>query len=475
MEVYAGFLSYADHYVGKLIDAVEQLGELENTLVYYIIGDNGASAEGTMQGSLNESFMLNHATQLETPEYLRDHIDDLGTPKSYNHYAIGWAHAMCTPYQWTKQVASHWGGTRNATVVHWPEGIEAKGEQRSQFCHVIDVAPTVLEAAGIPEPTMVHGVLQEPLHGTSMRYSFADAEAPERHETQYFEMVCNRGIYHKGWSAVTLHKVPWLSVADMGNPALDDDAWELYDGSTDFSQARNVAKEHPEKLRELQRLFLIEAARYNVLPLDDRSAERFNSDIAGRPELIVGTSQTLYSGMVRLSENSVLNIKNKSYTVSAKIDVPDGGASGVLVAQGGAFGGWSLYLHEGVLTYCYNLLGVEQFTVRGRSVVTPGVHEVAAEFSYDGGGLGKGGAVTLTVDGSPVGEGRVEATQPFVFSMDETLDVGCETGTAVSSDYTAQTSKFSGTIEWIRLDAGDDDHEHLVDPSHKIAIAMARQ
>jgi len=475
MEVYAGFLEYADHYVGELIDAVADLGELDNTLIYYIIGDNGASAEGTMQGTLNESFLLNHATGMETPDYLLQHIDDLGTPEAYNHYAIGWAHAMCAPFQWTKQVASHWGGTRNATIVHWPDGIKAKGELRSQFSHVIDVAPTVLDAAGIPEPTIVHGVLQEPMHGTSMRYSFDDAQVPERHETQYFEMVCNRGVYHKGWSAITLHKVPWMSAVEMGNPALDDDSWELYDGSSDFSQAVNVADQHPDKLKELQRLFLIEATKYNVLPLDDRSAERFNPDIAGRPELVKGTSQTLYAGMTRLSENSVLSLKNKSYTITASIDVPTAGANGVLVAQGGAFGGWSLYLHEGSLAYCSNLLGIKRFVTRADSPLPAGTHEVMVRFDYDGGGLGKGGTVTLISDGTTIGTGRVEGTQPFIYSMDETLDIGCETGTSVSTDYTPGTSKFTGKIGWVRLDSGTDTHDHLIDPAHLHDIAMNRQ
>jgi arylsulfatase len=429
-----------------------------------------------MQGTLNESFTINHATELETPDYLLRHIDDLGTPAAYNHYAIGWAHAMCAPFQWTKQVASHWGGTRNATIVHWPGGIRSKGELRSQFAHVIDVAPTVLDAAGLPEPTLVNGVLQQPMHGTSMRYSFDDLSAPDRHTTQYFEMMCNRGIYHHGWSAITLHKVPWLSVAEMGNPAFDDDTWELYDGDSDFSQARNLAAEHPDKLAELQRLFLIEATKYNVMPLDDRSAERFNPDLAGRPQLLVGTSQTLYPGMVRLSENSVLSLKNKSYTITAKIRVPDRNpASGVLVAQGGAFGGWSFYLHEGRLAYCSNLLGLTQFVTRANAAMSTGTHEVSARFDYDGGGLGRGGTVTLAVDGAPAGTGRVDATQPFMYSMDETLDIGSETGTAVSADYTPQTSAFNGAIEWVRLDAGTDTHDHLVDPEHLHAIAMNRQ
>ena len=475
MEVYAGYLSYADHHVGRLIDALDGLGIAEDTLVYYILGDNGASAEGTVNGTTNELLLINHAGDLETPEFMASQLDQLGGPKSYNHYSYLWAHAMCAPYQWTKQVASHWGGTRNGTIVRWPGHIKATGEVRNQFHHVVDVAPTVLEASGIPEPVLVNGVTQEPMHGVSMIYSFDDGSAADRHETQYFEMMCNRGIYHKGWSAVTLHKVPWLSVAEMGNPALVDDAWELYDSSTDWSQAKDLSKENPEKLRELQRLFLIEATKYNVLPLDDRSAERFNSELAGRPQLITGDTQTLYGGMQRLSENSVLNFKNKSHTISADVEVPEGGAEGVIVTQGGAFGGWSLYLAGGKPSYCYNLLGLQRFTIAGDAPLAAGQHELRMEFAYDGGGLGKGGDVTLSVDGTTVGTGRVEQTQPFMYSMDETVDVGCDTGTPVAEDYTSAGSRFTGTVNWVRLDAGSDSHDHLVDPEHLAHIAMTKQ
>src|SRR5512139_2803555 len=340
MEIYAGFLEYTDHHIGRLVDQIQELGVLENTLVYYIIGDNGASAEGTVNGTFNEGFIFNNMAAMETPEFLSAHIDGFGGPDSYNHYAVGWAHAMDTPYQWTKQVASHWGGTRNGTIVHWPNGIRAKGEIRDQFCHVIDVAATILDIAGIPEPAIVNGVQQSPLEGTSMLYSFEDARAPERHETQYFEMFCNRGIYHKGWSAVTKHSTPWLQEPTI---PFNDDVWELYDGSKDWSQAHDLSKEMPEKLHELQRLWLIEAAKYNVLPLDDRRIERFNPDLAGRPTLIKGNSQLLFAGMGRLNENCVVNMKNKSFSVTAEVDVPQGGAQGVLIAQGGRFGGWSLY------------------------------------------------------------------------------------------------------------------------------------
>ena len=301
---------------------------------------------------------------LETVEFLKSKIDDFGGPDAYNHYAVGWAHALDTPYQWTKQVASHWGGTRNGTIVHWPTGIKAKGEIRPQFCHVIDIAPTVLEAAGLPHPTIVNSVQQAPMEGVSMLYAFDDAKAADRHETQYFEMFCNRGIYHKGWTAVTRHSTPWDVTKPL--PAFDDDVWELYDTNKDWTQARNIAKENPGKLHELQRLWLIEAAKYSVLPLDDRRIERFNSDLAGRPQLISGKTQILFSGMGRLSENSVINIKNKSHSVTAEIVVPPSGADGVIIAQGGAFAGWSLYAKDGKLKYCYNLLGLNLFYHRVR-------------------------------------------------------------------------------------------------------------
>ena len=313
MEVYAGFLEHTDHHIGRLVDALEDLGVLENTLVYYIFGDNGAAAEGTHQGAFNELSNFNGMAALETPEFMLSKVDEFGSPSAFNHYSVGWAWATNAPYQWTKQVASHWGGTRNGTIVHWPKGIEERGGLRHQFTHVIDVAPTILEAAGLPEPTLVNGVLQSPMEGTSMLYSFGDAEAPERHDLQYFEMGGNRGIYYKGWSAVTKHRTPWI-LMDQKMVAFDDDVWELYDGSKDWTQARNLANEHPEMLHKLQRLFLIEATKYNVLPLDDRGTERFIPETAGRPTLIKGNSQLFYPGMGRLQENSVVNVKNHSFT-----------------------------------------------------------------------------------------------------------------------------------------------------------------
>jgi arylsulfatase A-like enzyme len=473
MEVYAGFLEHTDHHIGRVIDALDDLEILDDTLIYYVVGDNGASAEGTPQGCFNELITLNGAGGLETTEFMASKIDQFGTPEAFNHYAVGWAHAMDTPYQWTKQVASHWGGTRNGTIVHWPGGIKAKGEVRTQFSHVIDIAATVLDAAGIPAPGFVHGVQQMPLHGRSMVPTFDDPEAPEHRETQYFEMFVNRGIYHKGWTAVTRHSTPWAATE---LPAYDDDVWELY-APEDWSQSHDLAAEQPERLAELQRLFLIEAARYNVLPLDDRRFERFNADLAGRPTLVHGSSQLLFGGMSRLSEHSVLVLKNKSHAVTVQFEVPDGGAEGVLVAQGGAFGGWSLYLIEGRPAYCYNLFGLQRFKVAGQTPVPSGEHELRMEFGYDGGGLGKGGDVVLYLDGERVAEGRVDATVPMLFSADETADVGSDSATAVSDDHAAGQTEFTGRVRWVQIDIDEatEDLDHLITPEERLGIAMARQ
>ncbi|HEX5072143.1 MAG TPA: arylsulfatase [Gemmatimonadaceae bacterium] len=474
MEVYAGFLEHTDHHVGLLVDALEDLGILDDTLIYYIVGDNGASAEGTVNGTFNETFLFNGVPQLETPEFMAARIDKFGGPEAYNHYAVGWAHAMDTPYQWTKQVASHWGGTRNGAIVHWPGVIKAKGEVRSHFHHVIDIAPTILEVAGLPEPTIVHGVQQHPMEGVSMAYSFDDGTARDRHETQYFEMFVNRGIYHKGWTAVTRHSTPWDPTTKL--PAYDDDVWELY-GPDDWSQARDLAAKNPDKLREMQRLFLIEAVKHNVLPLDDRRVERFNADMAGRPQLIKGNRQLLFAGMGRLSENSIVVLKNKSHAVTAQVEVPNGGAKGVIMAQGGAFGGWSLYVKDGKPAYCYNWFALERFKIYGDTPIPPGEHQVRMEFAYDGGGVGRGGAVTLYLDGKQVGSGRVNGTHALLFSADETADVGSDTATAVSDDYTPHESVFNGKVKWVEIDLSDDarDANHLISAEERLRVAMARQ
>jgi arylsulfatase len=474
MEIYAGFLEHTDHHVGLLIDALRDLDILDDTLIYVIIGDNGASAEGSLQGTFNEMITLGGFAALETPEFMSSRIDKFGGPEAYNHYAVGWAHAMDAPYQWTKQVASHWGGTRNGTIAHWPHGITGKGEIRAQFHHIIDVAPTVLEVAHLPQPTIVHGVLQRPIEGVSMAYSFNDAQAAGRHETQYFEMMGNRGIYHKGWAAVTKHRTPWLT-GPMQLPAFDADTWELYDTTKDWSQAHDLAKEQPQKLAELQRQWLIEATKYNALPLDDRLIERTNSDVAGRPQLIKGNRQLLFGGMGRLTESSILNLHNKSYAVTADVVIPKEGAEGVIIALGGLTGGWSLYAKGGKAKHCYNFFGLHEYVVEGKTRLPEGRHQVRIEFQYDGGGPAKGGKLTLYLDGKPDGEGRIDQTEPNVFSADETCDIGTENGSHVTRDY--DRLDFNGTVNWVQLDQGDDakNADHYIKPEERLHLAMALQ
>jgi arylsulfatase A-like enzyme len=471
MELYAGFLSHTDHEVGRILDLLKELGVLENTLVYCIIGDNGASAEGTVHGLFNEATIFNNVP--EPVDFLKAHVDDFGGPHSFSHYAVGWAHAMDTPYQWTKQVASHWGGTRNGTIVHWPRGIKAKNELRHQFHHVIDVAPTILEAAGLPQPAMVNGVAQKPIEGVSMVYSFNDANAQDRHTTQYFEMFGNRGIYHEGWAAVTKHRTPWIVDPEATKP-FDEDIWELYDTNRDWSQARDLAAENPEKLAALKRLWLIEAVRYNVLPLDDRTAERFNAELAGRPDVLRGRkSMLLAAGMDRLSESSVPNVKNKSFAVTAEVVVPQAGVEGVILSQGGRFGGWSLYTKGGTLKFCYNFVALERYYIEAQKPLPAGKNQVRAELAYDGGGIGKGGTVSLYVNGDKVGEGRVDKTVPFIFS-EETMDVGHDTGTPVTDDFPADNA-FTGKVEWVDVSIGQEDFGHFIDPQEYLKIAMIRQ
>lgn len=471
MELYAAFLEHTDYCIGHIVETLEQLGSLEETLIYVITGDNGASGEGTLTGTWNESLTMTGMVDIETPEFLRERLDSFGTPESYPQYALGWAHAMDTPYQWTKRVASHWGGTRNGLVVHWPRGISARGELRHQFHHVIDVAPTFLDVAHLVEPRMVNGVGQQPIEGVGMAYSFNDASAPDRHETQYFEILGNRGIYHKGWTAVTAHgpPVPWPT------RELDEDVWELYDTNRDWTQAHNLAQREPERLEELKRLFLIEAAKYNVLPLDDRTSERANPDTAGRPVLAGERRQRIYPSVGRLNAFSVLSIKNKSHRITAEVDVGSNGCDGVIVAQGGLPGGWSLYVKHGTPKYCYNFYGVERFHVEAAKPLSAGVHRVRMDFDYDGGGPAKGGTVRLYIDEREVGRGRVERTQPLPFASDEPLDIGCDAGSPVTPDY--RSSKFNGDVRWvdIELPEGSLDCDNEITAAERLKAALVRE
>jgi len=442
MEVYAGFAEHTDLEVGRLVQSIEAMGQLDNTLFIYVVGDNGASAEGGPAGSYNEMLALNGivsdvASQLP-------HLAEWGGPKTFPHFAVGWAHATNTPFQWTKQVASHFGGTRNGMVMQWPKGISAKGELRSQFHHVIDIAPTVLEAASIPQPKTVNGIPQRPMDGVSMLYAAADAKAPGRRPTQYFEMFGNRAIYHEGWTAVTRHSIPWLNVP---LPKVADDKWELYNIDEDFSQANDLAAGNPAKLKELQDIFEKEAIKNHVYPIDDRRVERFDASLAGRPDLMgPRTSLTLYEGMRGIMENAFINVKGRSYTVTAEIEVPATGANGVIIAQAGRFGGWSLYMKGGRAHYVYNFGGLERYTASSKAVLAPGKHTIRYEFDYDGGAPGSGGKGRLLVDGQLAGEVRVVHTMPFAFSGDEGVDVGEDDETPVTEEYAEGNNRFTGRI-----------------------------
>jgi arylsulfatase len=447
-EVFAAFVDYTDHEIGRMLKAVEDSGQADNTLVFYIAGDNGASAEGGENGMFNEYTYFN-GVQESVPDMLK-HYDNWGGPETYPHKAAGWAVAFDSPFGWTKQVASDFGGTRNGMVVHWPEGIKAKSEIRTQFGHVIDVAPTILEAAGLPEPKVVNGTPQIPMQGTSLVYSFADAKAPERHTTQYFEIAGNRALYHEGWLARTIHRAPWERQPRAG---LAEDKWELFDVRNDFSLTTDLAGKHPEKLEALQAQFLVEAQKYNVLPLDDRVFERALAEAVGRPDLMAGrTSLTLGEGMTGMMENVFINVKNKSKTLSAELDIPEGGANGTVIAQGGRFGGWSLYVKDSVPGYSYNFLGMQQFTVQASQPLPAGKATLKFDFAYDG-GMGKGGQGTLYVNGEKVAEGRIERTQPMIFSADETADVGIDLGTpvveAIGSEH---RSAFTGSISQVTVE-----------------------
>jgi len=442
MEVYAGFGEYADAEVGRLVDAVADTGQLENTLIFYILGDNGTSAEGGMNGMFNEMTYFNGVQESLTDMLKR--YDEWGGPSTYPHMAAGWAVAGDTPFAWTKQIPSNYGGTRNGMIVSWPKHVTSPTDVRPQWHHVIDVTPTILEAAHLPQPTMVNGVKQEPIEGVSMLYAFSNAKAESTHKTQYFEIIGNRGIYHDGWFAGTIHKAPWEPAP---RAKLQDDKWELYDTRSDFSLANNVAAANAAKLKELQDLFIQEAIKNRVLPIDDRSVERMNAATAGRPDLMgQRTSLTLAEGMLGMSENAFINIKNRSFSIASDVDVTKAPANGVIIAQGGRFGGWTLYVKDGRPTFTYNWLGLTTTAVRSSRPLGQGKATVRVDFDYDGGGPGKGGTLTLSINGEHVGSGRLERTQAIVFSADETAGVGIDDATPVTTDYKERDNAFTGKI-----------------------------
>ena len=448
METYAGFGEYCDDEIGRLFAAIGDTGQLDNTLIFYVLGDNGTSAEGGMFGMFNEMTYFNGVA--ETVEEQLKHLDEWGGPGTYPHMAAGWAVAGDTPFMWTKQIPSNYGGTRNGLIVSWPKHLKATNEVRSQWHHVIDIAPTILEAAHLPEPKSVNGVVQSPIEGVSMVYTFENPKAAGTHQTQYFEIGGNRGLYHDGWFAGTIHRAPWERTP---RAKLLDDKWELYDTRQDFSLASDVSAANPAKLKEMQDLFLKEAIKNRVLPIDDRSIERLNAATAGRPDLMGDrTSLSLASGMVGMSENAFINVKNRSLSITADVDVPSGGASGVILAQGGRFGGWSLYLKDGRPTYTYNFLGLQHYTVGAPDALAAGKATVRMNFDYDGGGIGKGGTATILVNGAKVASGRIERTQGLLFSADETAGVGQDDATPVTTDYKEHDNAFTGKIVKVTID-----------------------
>ena len=449
MEVFAAFTEQTDHEVGRLVDAIGEIGQLDNTLFVYIMGDNGSSAEGGLTGTFNELVHLNGIFEAETIDSMLARADDWGGPDSFPHMAAGWAVATDSPFMYTKQVAGDYGGTRNGMVLHWPKGFKSKGEIRSQWHHVNDVAPTILEAAKLPTPEVINGVEQRPMDGVSMLYCLDDADAEDRHKTQYFEMFGNRGIYHDGWLARVNHRAPWRN--EPFQP-LEEDIWELYDTRADFSLFNDLSKEHPEKLKEMQALFEKEAIANSVYPIDDRSYERFNAKRAGRPDLMGDrTSLTLFEGMEGLTENAFLNVKNTSLTIEADVEL-SGKDRGVILAQGGKFGGWALYMDKGRPTYTYNWFGLDAYTVQAPKPVQGKSATIKLDFEYDGDGFGKGGVATIFVNDKNVAEGRIEKTQPNVFSADETADVGRDEGTEVVPLFKSiEDSKFTGHVKSVTV------------------------
>ncbi len=444
MEAFAAYTAQTDYEVGRVLDALEQVGQLHNTLIFWIIGDNGSSMEGTLYGCFNEMAAIGAVP--EDPAYIVKHLDEIGGPNAYNHYPVGWAWAMNTPFQWGKQVASHFGGTRNPMVIAWPDRIKDQGGMRTQFHHVIDIAPTILEAAKVPQPTEVNGVKQKPIEGVSMVYTFDGANAEGTRRVQYFEMFGNRALYKDGWIAAVRHgRLPWTT----GTYDFDKDTWELYDLRQDFSEYNDVAATYPDRLKKLQDEFWVEAEKYQVLPLDDRLVER--ADPALRPSLIEGrTSFTYYPG-IYIPESSAAPIKNRSHTITAYVNVPPAGADGVLVGQGGVVGGYALYIKDGRPTYEYNFFTQDRYTVTSSEALSPGPNVIRMEFRYDGGGIGKGGTTTLFVNDKKVGEGRIEKTCWGRFSADETFDIGEDSGSPVSNAY-ASPNRYTGTIKKVVID-----------------------
>lgn len=449
MEVYAGALSYADYNIGRVLEAVEKTGELDNTIIIYIMGDNGASPEGTVNGTTNEiATGANGVT--EDIKFLLSVYDKIGGPETYNHYSYAWSHAMNTPFQWTKQVASHFGGTRNGLVISYPKGMKEVGAVRSQFHHVIDIVPTILEVAGLPAPKRVNGIDQKPMDGTSMVYSFNGPTEPSHRKTQYFELVSNRAIYNDGWvAATTPYRKPWQTIGGSSQYPTRDYVWELYNIKEDYSEANNLASKNPAKLKEMQDLFYAEAKKNNVLPLDGTFAER--ADPAIRPSLTKGrTTFEYYEGAIRIPEGSAPNLKNQSWNITADVV---GGKSGVLATMGGYFGGLALLVKNGKPLFIYRLSNQPQHMtlIQSAQTLSSGAHTISVDFKYDGGGMGKGATAMLIVDGKQVAEGKIPATVGIRFSLDETFDIGEDTGTPLDFKTYDVPYKFNGELHKVTV------------------------
>ncbi|QZT37645.1 arylsulfatase [Halosquirtibacter xylanolyticus] len=442
-EVFAAFLDMADHEIGRLID---NLPNPDNTLIFYLTGDNGTSAEGGMNGLYNEFIFFNNQQKMNTVDFMMRYYDQWGSPSTYPHMAAGWAVAFDAPFKWTKQIASDYGGTRNGLMIRWPKKMQPKHELRSQWHHIVDIAPTILEACNLPEPTTVNGIPQIPMAGTSMIYSFKDRDADSRRTIQYFEMMGNRGLYYDGWMAGTVHSVPWAAKPEN---SFEEDKWFLYHVEEDFAMAKDLSTQYPERLERMKELFANEAVRYNVYPLDDRKVERLNPAIAGRPSLMLGRkSLTLGDGMTGISGNNFLNIKNRSHEIIAEIET-NKAANGVILQQAGRFGGWAFYTLKGKLAYTYNFLGVKDFTVVSKKKIPKGKVEVKMEFKYNGPGYGKSGVATIYINGKKVGSVKVDETQGIAFSGDESVNVGCDKETMVTPKYTRESSVFNGRVNYV--------------------------
>jgi arylsulfatase A-like enzyme len=448
MEVYAGFLSHTDHQIGKLISFLEEIGNIENTLMF-VCSDNGASAEGMLTGLFNEASVFN--MELESTEENMKRIDELGGPTSYNHYPVGWAMAGDSPFKWYKQY-THYGGTKDPLIVHWPKGIRDRGKIRTQFHHSADIVPTIFEAVGVDPPAEIGGYAQAPLEGVSMLYSFNDAIAPSRKQIQYFEMLGNRAIWRNGWKAVTYHgRLPWENKSRW---SFDEDKWELYNVEEDFSECKDLADKHPEKLRQLVELWWAEAGKYNVLPLDDRFAERqaLRDEISKEKK-----SYTFYPGTVRVPENSAPHFKNRSYSINAEVEIPKAGAEGPICAIGGIGSGWSLYIKDKKLVYCYNYLG-KYYYLNSTDHVPTGKVKLGFEFEKTGKEkFGAGGIARLYINGNKAGELKIPRTVRFVYSMGESFDIGRDSGTAVTPEY-KHHAEFTGTIKKVVIDLAGEKH-----------------